>query len=151
MYSKRAVGKNRKWGIWIPTKKTQTKASAAKSGASGAAKSGASGTARSRTKKADGDALTKEREDAELRKIWTRSDALRGLKQVVSVSIEAARQEICGEDGEVSEVRFNPSAANAATKAIEAANRLCGYGEEEKEEADDELVICFEDGGELAK
>lgn len=143
MYSKRAVGKNRKWGIWIPTKKTQTKVSAAKSSASG--------TARSRAKKADGEALKKEREDAELRKIWTRSDALRGLKQVVSVSIEAARQEICGEDGEVSEVRFNPSAANAATKAIEAANRLCGYGEEEKEEADDELVICFEDGGELAR
>ncbi|MBR6741845.1 MAG: hypothetical protein IKM09_00210, partial [Clostridia bacterium] len=96
----------------IPTKKTQTKSSAAKSSASG--------TARSRAKKADGAELALEREEAELRKIWTRSDALRGLKQVVSVYIEAARQEICGEVGEVSEVRFNPSASNAATKAIEA-------------------------------
>ncbi len=93
-----------------------------------------------------------EREREQLRKIWTRSDALRGLKQVVSVSIEAARQEVTDEDGEVSEVKFNPSAANAATKAIEAANRLCGYdGEPEDKEDDDEIVICFEEGKELAR
>ena len=93
-----------------------------------------------------------EKERDELRKIWTRSDALRGLKQVVSVSIEAARQEIAGDDGEVSEVRFNPSAANAATKAIEAANRLCGYDAEPAEKDEDgEIVICFEEGREFAK
>ena len=93
-----------------------------------------------------------EREREALRKIWTRSDALRGLKQVVNVSIEAARQEITDEDGEVSEIKFNPSAANAATQAIEAANRLCGYDDEpaEKEE-DDEIVICFEEGKEFAR
>ena len=71
---------------------------------------------------------------------------------MVNVSIEAARQEITDEDGEVSEVKFNPSAANAATKAIEAANRLCGYDDEpaEKDE-DDEIVICFEEGKEFAR
>ena len=52
----------------------------------------------------------------------------------------------------MSEVKFNPSAANAATKAIEAANRLCGYdGEPEDQEDDDEIVICFEEGKELAR
>ncbi|MBQ2733136.1 MAG: hypothetical protein IJF74_03180 [Clostridia bacterium] len=93
-----------------------------------------------------------EKERDELRKIWTRSDALRGLKQVVNVSIEAARQEITDEDGEISEIKFNPSAANAATKAIEAANRLCGYDDEPSEkDEDDEIVICFEEGKEYAR
>ena len=102
-----------------------------------------------RTRRGRGE--TPDAEEAELRRIWSRSDALRGLKQVVSVSIEAARQEIPDENGGVSEVRFNPSAANAATKAIEAANRLLGYGEEQKAEEDGEIVVCFEDGEDCAK
>ena len=53
--------------------------------------------------------------------------ALIGLKRIYETALEGARIEIRDEDGTLVEVKFNPSAANAATKAIEAANRMLGY------------------------
>ena len=48
----------------------------------------------------------------------------------------------------MSEVKFNPSAANAATKAIEAANRLCGYDDEPAEKEEDDEIVIYDDGKE---
>lgn len=90
-------------------------------------------------------------EDDALRRIWSRADALRGLKRVTRVSLQAAKQIIRDDDGAVAEIRFNPSAANAATKAIEAANRLMGYGAPPDDDADTQLVIRFEDTEDFAQ
>ncbi|MBQ7171262.1 MAG: hypothetical protein IJR89_03175 [Clostridia bacterium] len=80
--------------------------------------------------------------------IWSRADAVRELKRVVAVSLEAARQETPGEDGAPARVTYNPSAANAATKAIEVLNRLLGYGPPETEEdgGDRSLTVLFGEG-----
>ena len=84
--------------------------------------------------------------------IWSKAMALRGLKKVVSVSLEAAKVKTTGEDGEIIDIKFNPSAANAATKAIETANKMLGYNlpEEEDDGADKEIKIVFEDGEEYS-
>lgn len=76
---------------------------------------------------------------AKLEKIWSRQMALEGLKKIYKAALEGARQEICDEDGALVEVKFNPSAANAATKAIEAANKMLGYTVPEEDEAADNL------------
>lgn len=62
-----------------------------------------------------------------LEKLWSRRMALIGLKRIYETALEGARIEIRDEDGALVEVKFNPSAANAATKAIEAANKMLGY------------------------
>lgn len=77
------------------------------------------------------------KKDPALEKIWSRRMALTGLKRIMEAALEGARIEVCDEDGALVEVKFNPSAANAATKAIEAANRMLGYTTPaEEEEAD---------------
>ena len=79
-------------------------------------------------------------------------DAVRELKRVVAVSLEAARQETPGEDGAPARVTYNPSAANAATKAIEVLNRLLGYGAPEtEEEGDGSLTVLFSEGEEYTQ
>ncbi|MBQ2118375.1 MAG: hypothetical protein II192_04900 [Clostridia bacterium] len=84
--------------------------------------------------------------------IWSRADAVRELKRVVAVSLEAARQETPGEDGAPARVTYNPSAANAATKAIEVLNRLLGYGAPEtEEEGDGSLTVLFSEGEEYTQ
>ncbi len=84
--------------------------------------------------------------------IWSRADAVRELKRVVAVSLEAARQETPGEDGAPARVTDNPGAANAATKAIEVLNRLLGYGAPEtEEEGDGSLTVLFSEGEEYTK
>ena len=70
-----------------------------------------------------------------LEKIWSRRMALIGLKRIYETALEGARIEIRDEDGALVEVKFNPSAANAATKAIEAANKMLGYAAPEEEKA----------------
>ncbi len=86
-------------------------------------------------------------EEEKLRGIWSRAMALRGLKKVVSVSLEAAKVPTVDENGEVKEIKFNPSAANAATKAIETANKMLGYNlpdEEEDGEDEGEIIVSFD-------
>lgn len=70
-----------------------------------------------------------------LEKLWSRRMALIGLKRIYETALEGARIEIRDEDGTLVEVKFNPSAANAATKAIEAANRMLGYTAPEEDAA----------------
>jgi len=88
-------------------------------------------------------------DEARLQGIWSRAMALRGLKKVVKVSLEAAKVPTLDENGEIVDVKFNPSAANAATKAIETANKMLGYNlpDDESDECDSELTVIF-DGAE---
>lgn len=88
-------------------------------------------------------------QEARLENIWSKAMALRGLKKVVKVSLEAAKVPTVDENGEIVDVKFNPSAANAATKAIETANKMLGYNipDEDEEESDGELTVIF-DGAE---
>ena len=81
----------------------------------------------------------KEAERAGLERIWSRRMALLGLKRIYEAAIEGARQEVCDEDGALVEVKFNPTAANAATKAIEVANRMLGYSAPEEDAPSDGL------------
>ena len=74
-----------------------------------------------------------------LEKLWSRRMALIGLKRIYETALEGARTEIRDEDGALVEVKFNPTAANAATKAIEAANRMLGYTVPEEDTAGDTL------------
>ena len=91
-------------------------------------------------------------ERAKLEKIWSRRMALCGLKRIFEAAIDGARVEIRDEDGALVEVKFNPTAANAATKAIEVANRMLGYtAPEENEDADGLLFIDFGNAEELAE
>ena len=80
-------------------------------------------------------------EASELQKIWSRKMALDGLKRIFAAALEGARTEVLDEDGALVEVKFNPSAANAATKAIEVANRMLGYTAPEAEDAEAAAVI----------
>ncbi len=101
-------------------------------------------------KKESGDRET----ESKLEGIWSRAMALRGLKKVLGVSLEAAKIPTLDENGEVVEVRYNPSAANAATKAIETANKMLGYnlpGENDEHEDDDVLTVVFEGMEEYSK
>jgi hypothetical protein len=87
-----------------------------------------------------------------LEKIWSRRMALLGLKRIFAAALEGARTEIRDGDGALVEVKFNPTAATAATKAIEVANKMLGYTTpEEEEEGDAHLTVTFEEGEELAK
>lgn len=89
--------------------------------------------------------------DARLERIWSRQMALRGLKRIYEAAIEGARTEVRDKDGALVEVKFNPSAANAATKAIEVANRMLGYtAPEETEEADCLVTVELGDAEEFA-
>ena len=70
--------------------------------------------------------------------------ALAGLKRIYETALEGARTEIRDGDGALVEVKFSPTAANAATKAIEVANRMLGYTAPEEEaatEADGLLAV----------
>ena len=78
--------------------------------------------------------------DTRLEKIWSRQMALRGLKRIVDMALSGASTEIRDEDGALVEVKFNPQAAGAATKAIEVANRMLGYTAPEGAEEEDRLV-----------
>ena len=78
--------------------------------------------------------------------------ALCGLKRIFEAAIDGARVEIRDEDGALVEVKFNPTAANAATKAIEVANRMLGYTAPEENEGEDGLLfIDFGNAEELAE
>ena len=76
---------------------------------------------------------------ASLEEVWSRKTALEGLKRIFETALEGARIEVRDEEGALREVKFNPSAANAATKAVETANRMLGYTtpDEEEEDAED--------------
>lgn len=87
-----------------------------------------------------------------LQKIWSRRMALLGLKRIYLAALEGARTEIRDGDGALVEVKFNPTAATAATKAIEVANRMLGYTTPEEEGAEDNhLTVTFVGEEELAK
>ncbi len=88
-----------------------------------------------------------------LAKIWSRRMALIGLKRIYETALAGARTEIRDEDGALIEVKFNPSAANAATKAIEVANRMMGYAapEDAHDTADLSLRVEFGDWEEYAE
>ena len=91
-------------------------------------------------------------EVSELQRIWSRKMALEGLKQIFTAALEGARSEVLDGNGAPVEVKFNPSAANAATKAIEVANRMLGYTspEEEEEEAHLSLTVDLGEAEEFA-
>ena len=66
-------------------------------------------------------------------------------------SFLVARTEIRDEDGALVEVKFSPTAAAAATKAIEVANRMLGYTTPEERESDLSLCVEFGESEALAK
>lgn len=85
-----------------------------------------------------------ERERARLKRIWSREQALEGLKKVYQVSIEGTLQRTTDKKSGDVEVKFNASAASAATKAIEAANKMLGYQELDTDnDADDTVEVEF--------
>ncbi len=77
--------------------------------------------------------------------------ALLGLKRIYTAALEGARQEIRDEDGALIEVKFNPTAANAATKAIEAANRMLGYTVPQEDEVAGAFFIDLGEAAEFAE
>jgi hypothetical protein len=84
-------------------------------------------------------------ESSDTEKYWSREKALSALNEVVAVSIEAAKN---------TESKFNSQAANAATKAIEIANKIMGYGSagsEESGEDESSLTVEFSGDEELAE
>lgn len=88
-----------------------------------------------------------------LEKLWSRRMAIEGFKKIYRVSIEGARTEILDGNGEVVEVKYNPSAANAARAALESLNRLLGYSApvEEEREGGDEIVVILGEAEEFSK
>ena len=93
----------------------------------------------------------KERDRARLERIWSREMALQGLIRIYETALEGARTEVRDENGALVEVKFNPTAANAATKAIEAANKMLGYtAPEEEGEEDLLLTVSLGDAEEFA-
>lgn len=94
-----------------------------------------------------------ERERALLEKVWSRKDALEGLKRIFLTALEGARIEVRDEEGALREVKFNPSAANAATKAVETANRMLGYttpDEDGDDPCDGDITVDLGDAEEFA-
>lgn len=92
------------------------------------------------------DKPVRDREKAILEKVWSRKTALEGLKRIFETALEGARVEVRDENGALVEVKFNPSAANAATKAVETANRMLGYSEPNEADPDAETGIAVELG-----
>ncbi len=84
---------------------------------------------------------------AQLEKIWSREMALQGLKRIFETALEGARVEVRDEDGALTEVKFNPSAANAATRAVETANKMLGYTEPKEEDGEEEDTCLTVDLG----
>ena len=85
-------------------------------------------------------------ESARLRKIWSRRMAVEGYKKIYLAALEGTRVEILDGNGDVVEVKYNPSAANAATKALDALCRLLGYASPEEESDDEDREITVELG-----
>lgn len=88
-----------------------------------------------------------------LQKIWSRRMAVDGYKKVYLASLEGTRTEILDDNGDVVEVKYNPSAANAATKALDALCRLLGYSSppEPTDEADGEITVELGEAEEYSK
>jgi hypothetical protein len=84
--------------------------------------------------------------------LLSRKDALEGLKRIFETALEGARIEVRDEEGALREVKFNPSAANAATKAVETANRMLGYTtpDGEDEPCDGDITVDLGDAEEYA-
>ena len=102
-------------------------------------------------RKAGTDAAADDGARSSLEKIWSRRMALTGLKRIFLAALEGARTEVRDGDGALVEVKFNPTAATAATKAIEVANKMLGYTTPDEEEGDTHLTVTFDEGEELAK
>lgn len=86
-----------------------------------------------------------------LERIWSRRMALIGLKRIYLAALEGARVEVRDRDGALVEVKFSPTAAAAATKAIEVANKMLGYTAPEESEGDSYLCVELGEAGALAK
>ena len=97
-------------------------------------------------KKKSASARAAEKERAILEKVWSRKIALEGLKRIFETALEGARIEIRDEDGALVEVKFNPSAANAATKAVETANKMLGYTTPNDEEGTEDGSVLVDLG-----
>ena len=109
-------------------------------------------TTAGKAKRKSASARAKEKERAILEQVWSRKTALEGLKRIFETALEGARIEVRDGDGALVEVKFNPSAANAATKAVETANRMLGYTTPEDEEstADAALEVTLGEAEEFA-
>ena len=129
---------------------SKTKSAKATADARGGAKRVKKATAKPKKKSASTEVAKKER--AILEKVWSRKIALEGLKRIFETALEGARIEIRDEDGTLVEVKFNPSAANAATKAVETANKMLGYTTPNEEEAADDgsIEVDFGEAEEFA-
>lgn len=103
-------------------------------------------------KKTEAAPTERDRERALLEEVWSRKTALEGLKRIFETALEGARIEIRDEEGALREVKFNPSAANAATKAVETANRMLGYTtpDGEEEDCDGDITVDLGDAEEFA-
>ena len=111
------------------------------------------GTGRAKKKPAAPPPTERDMERASLEKVWSRKDALEGLKRIFETALEGARIEIRDEEGALREVKFNPSAANAATKAVETANRMLGYttpNEDGEDPCDGDITVDLGDAEEFA-
>ena len=110
------------------------------------------GTGRAKKKPTAPSPTERDRERALLEEVWSRKTALEGLKRIFETALEGARIEVRDEEGALREVKFNPSAANAATKAVETANRMLGYttpdGDEESPDGD--ITVDLGDAEEFA-
>ena len=90
-------------------------------------------------------------ESEQLEKLWTRKMAVEGFKKIYRVSLEGAQTEILDGNGDVVEVKYNPSAANAARSALEALNRLLGYGATAEEDDGGEIVVILGEAEEYSE
>lgn len=102
-------------------------------------------------KRAGEQAPAAEKRGEPLERIWSRRMALLGLKRIYLAALEGARVEVRDRDGVLVEVKFSPTAAAAATKAIEVANRMLGYTAPEEREGDTHLTVELADAEVLAK
>jgi len=89
--------------------------------------------------------LRKRREALAKAEIWSREEALRSLRDIAVMAKENALKETGGK------TVFDASAANAATKAIEQANKMCGYNEAEKVDASGKLQIVLGEAEKYAR
>ena len=92
-------------------------------------------------------------ENARLQRIWSRRMAVEGYKKIYLAALEGTRIEILDDNGDVVEVKYNPSAANAATKALDALCRLLGYSlpPEPTDETDGEITVELGEAEEYSK
>ncbi|MEG2039199.1 MAG: hypothetical protein RRZ73_05680 [Oscillospiraceae bacterium] len=89
--------------------------------------------------------IAQRRKDLANKVIWDREQALTMLKDIAV----QAQENILIKDDDGEKIYYNAAASNAAIKAIEGANKMCGYNEPEKVNFDGEVKVILD--GELSE